>query len=212
MREGQPYRSRSVRALRLRAVLASGLVFGVGAAVTLASWTDSEYASGSFQSSVFNTQSSVNGGAYADNSASPGATVTVTGPFAPGVSSYIPVLIQTTVNSVAGTAVLSGAVLGGTDAATLGAALVYRVVRSTASCNATAFTGSPVFVVGAAGTTRALTAGQESGVTNTLAAATSTAPGTAIGFCFEVTLPAGASNSLQGKTTTATWQFVTTSN
>lgn len=212
MREGQPYRSRRVRALRLRAVLAAGLVLGVGAAVTLASWTDSEYATGSFESSVFNTQSSVNGGAYADNSVSPGATVAVAGPFAPGVSSYIPVLIRTTVNSVAGTAVLNGAVLGGADPATLGAALVYRVVRTTATCNAAAFAGAPAFVVGAAGTARPLTAGQESGVTNALAAATSTAPGAAAGFCFEVTLPAGASNSLQGTTTTATWQLVATSN
>ena len=46
---------------------------------------------------------------------------------------------------------------------------------------------------------------------NALAAATSAAPGAATGFCFEVTLPAGASNTLQGKTATATWQFVTTS-
>ncbi|GAA0433304.1 SipW-dependent-type signal peptide-containing protein [Leifsonia naganoensis] len=212
MREGQPYRSRGVRALRLRAVLASGLVLGVGAAVTLASWTDREFATGSFQTSVFNTQSSVNGGAYADNAVSPGATVTIAGPFAPGVSAYFPVLIQTTANSVAGTAVLNGAVLGGTDAATLGAALVYRVVRTTGTCNAAAFTGTPSFVVGAAATTRALTVGQETGVTNPLAAATTTAPGAATGFCFEVTLPAGAPNSLQGKTTTATWQFVTTSN
>ncbi|UAJ78814.1 hypothetical protein IT072_16515 [Leifsonia sp. ZF2019] len=211
MREVSPPRSRSVRALRLRAVLASGLVLGVGAAVTLASWTDNEFATGAFQTSVFNTQSSVNGGAYTDNSVSPGATFTVAGPFAPGVSSYLPVLIQTTANSVAGTTVLNGAVLGGSDAATLGAALVYRVVRTTATCNAAAFTGSPAFVVGAAGTTRALTAGQETGVTNPLAAATSSSPGAATGFCFEVTLPAGAANSLQGKTATATWQFVSTS-
>jgi predicted ribosomally synthesized peptide with SipW-like signal peptide len=211
MREERPRRSRSVRALRLRAVLSSGLVLGVGAAVTLASWTDQEYATGTFQTSVFNTQSSVNGGAYADNATSPGAAVTVSGPFAPGVSSYFTVSIRTTANSVAGTAVLNGATLGGTDAATLGTALVYRVVRTTATCNAAAFTGTPAFVVGASGTTRALTAGQETGVSNPLAAATSTAPGTATGFCFEVTLPAGASNTLQGKTATATWQFVTTS-
>lgn len=211
MREERPSRSRSVRALRLRAVLASGLVLGAGAAVTLAAWTDREYTTGSFQTSVFNTESSVNGGAYADNATAPGASVTIAGPFAPGVSSYFSVSLRTTANSVAGTASLNGATLGGTDAATLGAALVYRVVRTTATCNATAFTGSPVFVVGAAATTRALTAGQETGVVNALAAATSSAPGAATGFCFEVTLPAGASNTLQGKTATATWQFVTTS-
>ncbi|MEO7015326.1 MAG: SipW-dependent-type signal peptide-containing protein [Leifsonia sp.] len=206
-----PRRSRSVRALRLRAVLAGGLVLGVGAAVTLASWTDNEFATGSFASSVFNTQSSVNGSAYADNNVSPGPTVSLAGPFAPGVSSYFPVLIRTTANSVAGTVVLNGGILGGADSATLGAALVYRVVSTTGTCNAAAFTGTPPFVVGAAGTTRALTAGQEVGVTNTLAAASGATPGAATGFCFEVTLPASAPSTLQGKTATATWQFSATS-
>ncbi len=211
MSQVRPRHSRSVRALRLRAVLAAGLVLGVGAAVTLASWTDQEFSTGSFSSSVFDTQSSVNGAAYADNSVSPGPTFALTGPFAPGVSSYFPVLIRTKVNSVAGTVVLNGATLGGTDAATLGAALVYRVVLTTSTCSAAAFSASPVFVVGAAGTTRALTAGQEAGVNTLLAAATSTTPGAATGYCFEVTLPATAPSSLQGKTATATWQFAATS-
>jgi len=34
---------------RLRAVLAGGLVLGVGAALTLAAWNDAEFATGSFQ-------------------------------------------------------------------------------------------------------------------------------------------------------------------
>jgi len=198
--------------LRLRAVLAGGLVLGVGATVTLASWNDSEYASGSFTTSVFDTESNVQGGGYADNSTAPGPTVTFSGAgFSPGASEYFNVLIRTKANSTAGTAVLNAATLGGTDAATLGAALVYRVVRTTGTCNSSAFTGSPVFVVGAAATFRALTLGQETGVTNTLATATVSAPGAPTGFCFEVTLPAGAANSLQGKTATATWQFVATS-
>lgn len=199
--------------LRLRAALAGGLVLGVGATVTLASWNDSEYAKGSFTTSVFDTESNVQSGGYADNSTAPGPTVTFTGAgFSPGVSEYFNDLIRTKVNSTAGTAVLEAATLGGTDAATLGAALVYRVVRTTGTCNAAAFTGSPVFVVGAGATFRALTVGQETGVTNTLAAATGSAPGDPTGFCFEVTLPAGAANSLQGKAATATWQFVMTSN
>jgi hypothetical protein len=123
---------------------------------------------------------------------------------------YFNVLIRTKANSIAGTAVLNAGTLSGTDSATLGANLVYRVVSTTGTCAAAAFTGSPAYVVGAAATFRALTVGQESGVTNTLAAATAS-PGAATGFCFEVTLPAGSANSLQGKTATATWQFVATS-
>lgn len=197
---------------RVRAVLAGALVFGVGATITLASWTDNEYATGSFTTSVFNTESNVQGAGYADNNAAPGPTVTFAASgFSPGVSVYFSDLIRTKANSLAGTLVLGGATLGGTDAATLGAALVYRVVSTTGTCSAAAFTtGSPVFVVGSAGTTRALTAGQEAGVTNALAAGTSS-PGTPIGFCFEITLPVGASNTLQGKAATATWQFAATS-
>ena len=212
MSEERPRGTRSIYALRVRAVLASGLVLGVGATVTLASWSDNEFATGNFTSSVFATESSVNGTPYADNAVSPGPTVSLAGPFAPGVSHYFPVLIRTKTNSVAGTVVLGGATVAGADALTLGATLVYRVVSTTGACAGAAFSGSPTFVVGAAATTRALTAGQEGGVTNTLVAATGVAPGAATGFCFEVTLPASAANSLQGKTATATWQFVATSN
>ncbi len=180
--------------------------------MTLASWSNSEFSKGTFTASIFDTETSVNnGGSYSDNDVSPGATVSISvSSLPPGTSGFFNLLIRTTANSVAGTATLNGAVLTGTDAATLGAALTYRVVRTTGTCNAAAFTGSPTFVVGAAATYRSLTTGQEVGVTNVLAAATAS-PGAATGFCFEVRLPAGAANSLQGKTVTATWPFVTAS-
>lgn len=198
--------------LRIRAILAGAIVIGVGATATLASWTDSEFETATFSSSVFNTESSVQGGAYADNNVAPGPSVTFAGSgFSPGTIGYIQVLVRTKATSSAGTVSLSGATLGGADTATLGAAFVYRVVRTTATCNATAFTGSPTFVVGGAATYRALTLAQEVGVTNNLGAATAVAPGAATGFCFEVTLPAGAPNTLQGKTATATWQLTATS-
>ena len=38
------------------------------------------------------------------------------------------------------------------------------------------------------------------------------APGVETGFCFEVLLSALAANDLQGKTASATWQFLSTSN
>ncbi|AGW40431.1 hypothetical protein O159_01840 [Leifsonia xyli subsp. cynodontis DSM 46306] len=205
MPQKPPPRSRRAHTLRLRTVLAAGVLLGSGAGMTLASWTDAEFGGASFTGSVFTTESSANGGAYADNTTAPGASLTVSGAFAPGVSVYVPVLIRTKAASVVGTATLNGATLGGTDASTLRAALVYRVVRTTGTCAASAFAGSPAFVVGASGVTRPLTAGQEAGVSNPLAAATASTPGTATGLCFEITLPTGAANSLQGKTATATW-------
>jgi len=212
MRHGlQHHRSRTRARQRVRALLAAGLVLGAGATATSASWTDVEYGTGSFASSVFATESSVNGSTYAANASAPGATATVSGPFAPGVSAYFPVLVRTTAASIGGTVSVGGATLGGPDATTLGAALVYRVVRTTGTCGAAAFTGSPVFVVGAAAVSRPLTTAQEVGVTNSLAAAGTAAPGTPTGFCFEITLPAGAPNSLQGKAATATWPLQATS-
>lgn len=187
-------------------------MLGVGATVTLASWNDSEYASTTLTSSVFTTESSVNGAAYAENGVSPGPVVTFAGAgFAPGTVQYLPVLVRTRAASIAGTVALQPPVVSGADAATLGAAFVYRVVRST-TCNSAAFTtGTPSFVVGAAATYRPFTAGQETGVSNPLAAATAGAPGASTGFCFELTLPANAANTLQGKSATATWQFLATS-
>ena len=206
---------RRVPLLRVRALLAGGLVLGIGAAVTSAAWNDSEFATATITTSTFNTESSVGGTAYTDNVASPGTTVTLpVGAFSPGVTGYLPVLIRTKATSIAGTVVLNGAVFTGTDATLLSTAFVYRVVRTTATCDATAFTGSPTWVVGTstASAAPALTVGQNGGVTNVVAAGAPSAPGAATGFCFEVTLPSAAASTLQGKTASATWQFVATSN
>ena len=131
--------------------------------------------------------------------------------FSPGVSTYFPVLIRTKAKSVAGNVTLEGASLDPTGNAALGAAFTYRVVRTAGTCDASAFTGSSIYVVGDAATSRPLVQGQEALVTNALAAATDSAAGAVSGFCFQVTLPDNADNSLQGKTATATWKFVATS-
>jgi hypothetical protein len=113
---------------------------------------------------------------------------------------------------VAGTLTLAGATYSptGTDEATvLGAALRYRVVVTTATCNAAAFLGSPTWLVGGASTWSTL--GTAGGITPAVVAATAS-PGAATGLCFEVTLPGTAANTLQGKTSTAIWHVTATSN
>jgi predicted ribosomally synthesized peptide with SipW-like signal peptide len=52
---------------KVRAILAGGLVLGIGAAVTLASWSDSEFAKGTFGAGHFNMQGSLNGTAFSDH-------------------------------------------------------------------------------------------------------------------------------------------------
>ncbi|WP_405474452.1 SipW-dependent-type signal peptide-containing protein [Paenarthrobacter ilicis] len=71
---------RGATLLRLRAVLAGALVLGVGSSVTLAAWTDSDHATGSFGTSVFATESTaakpyVASGPWAANDTVPGATL-----------------------------------------------------------------------------------------------------------------------------------------
>ncbi|MCD4851202.1 SipW-dependent-type signal peptide-containing protein [Arthrobacter sp. AK01] len=204
-------------ALRIRAILAGALVLGLGSSVTLASWTDSDFAGGSFGASVFQTESNVTkpysaAGAWNTNDVSPGGTLVFAATaMSPGTVAYAPFAIRTKATSVAGEVVLGVPVVtsSGTGNADLGAALRYRVVRS-ATCDASSFTGTPTFVVGSDGA-KPFTQGQAAGVVNPLAAATATLPGAPTQFCFEVTLPLGANNALQGQTATATWQFTATS-
>ncbi|GEC74299.1 SipW-dependent-type signal peptide-containing protein [Microbacterium maritypicum] len=66
---------------KVLAVLAGGLVLGVGTAVTLAAWNDSEFANGTFTAGAFNLQGSTDGTAYADHdSAGSAATLAFTLP------------------------------------------------------------------------------------------------------------------------------------
>lgn len=65
---------------KVAAVLAGGLVFGIGAMATLAAWNDSEFASATFTSGKFDLEGSLdNGTTYAQHSVTPGS-VTFTAP------------------------------------------------------------------------------------------------------------------------------------
>lgn len=52
---------------KARALLAGGLVLGVGAAVTLAAWTDNEWVRGVFGTGTFGIEGSTDGSAFSDN-------------------------------------------------------------------------------------------------------------------------------------------------
>lgn len=67
--------SRPRRGARTRALLAGGLVLGIGGAVTLASWSDSEWATTLFQSASFNLEGSVDGGVFEEHSTQAAAGV-----------------------------------------------------------------------------------------------------------------------------------------
>lgn len=191
-------------------MLAAGVVLGVGTIATIAAWTDGENATGSFGASVFDTESQSAGTpVYASHPNAPGAVMSFAATaMSPGTAHYAWVNVRTTAAStVGGTVTLTAASATGV----LAPALQYRMVRlatagSAATCVAGAFTGSPVFVAGAAAAYSAVTTVPASPIANPIGAA-----GSELGFCVEVRVAPGSANSYQGQTATVTWAFTSTS-
>ncbi len=196
------------RSRRTRALLAGGIVLGIGAGVTLAAWNDSEFGTGSFEASVFHTESnSGDGSGWEDNASAPGASLTFsTAGMSPTVSNYAYLDIRTTsATTVAGSVVLDSSAKSGT----LADALEYRAILTSAAttCAAAAFSGSPTWVAGDSTTYIAAAAMPSSPPSTSIAAgATETHR-----YCFEVRIVSGASTTLQGSTGTLTWGFLATS-
>ncbi|HEY0215590.1 MAG TPA: SipW-dependent-type signal peptide-containing protein [Cellulomonas sp.] len=207
---------------RGRALLAAGGVVGVGAAVTLAAWTDTEWVYGGtgdpdtpIGSSVFEVQQNVYDGAgFVDRETQAGAGALdftiASGTLSPGAVVYAPMQLRATAGSVGGTVVLTGAVAGtGTDAA-LFAVLRYQVRTgvAAASCDAAGMAGAGADLV-AAGSTLA-TAG--TGTFTLPPAPDATTPGTPVDVCFAMTFPATSTDpALQGLAAIPVWNFVATS-
>lgn len=200
---------RPQRAARWKAVLAGGLVLGVGGAVTLASWNDTETAGGSFGSSVFALESQSGGSpSYASHPGPPSASLTFAATaMSPAVSHYAWLNVRTTpASTVGGEVRLTGVASDGA----LAPALEYRAVRTASAnpdspCDATAFTASAVYIAGSATTWVALS-GTPTTVANPIGAG-----GAAIGFCFDVRVTPNASNAFQGTSATSEWTFTGTS-
>lgn len=89
---------------KILAVLAGGLVLGIGTAATLAAWNDSEFATGTFTAGAFNLQGSTTSATtgYSDHNTDTGgtaaslvfslpATASSTGP---GVTVYAPFWVR----------------------------------------------------------------------------------------------------------------------
>ncbi|MFL4474064.1 SipW-dependent-type signal peptide-containing protein [Paeniglutamicibacter sp. MACA_103] len=193
--------ARRRRFTRLRAVLAGGLVLGVGTTATLAAWTDEEHASGSFTAGTFSIVGSTNGTGFSDHPTAPGASLlfTVTpDAMVPGMTVYALYSVKTTASSVAGSAQVSA---DAGNASGLGSYLRYgvRTVAGT-TCNATTFAaGTPIVDTGTT-----LTTG------STAKSALAANGASAVNYCFAVTLPTTAPNAAQGTTLTGRWVFAAT--
>lgn len=179
------------------AVIAGGLVLGVGAAITLAAWNDSEFATGSFGSGAFDLQGSTDGTLFSSSPTAPGKTLTfaldadalspgdvVAVPFAVRLSAASTYEADLTIEAVSGDPIAAdltydlvdtGTFVAGCDAATAGTTLV-----NDAATTASGPTALPSF----------------------------TAVTTPLNLCFVVTAGPDIDQNLTGS---VTWEFVGTS-
>lgn len=188
---------------KLRAVLVGGLVVGVGAAVTLAAWNDSEFAQGTFASGQFNLEGSTTSATegFADHASSDAAAplTFVINPdnLSPGDSVYAPFAVRldaTTTNDA------SVAVDSASTGTTTG--LTYRLIKTTAFGCAADTTGTDLV---AAGTALGTVAGSPA---FDLVKGAGAAAGESANFCFVVT---AGDDLAQNQSATATWEFAATS-
>lgn len=202
-RRERPGRSRW---LRLRALLAGGLVLGVGGAVTLAAWNDSEYASSTVTASTFGIEGSVNGGDWAEHATADDAAQLEFDPalplLSPGQSGYLQFSVRTTADATAGGAVsLQTPSLEGSAALQEALEYAVRVIPDGSACAAALFEEAGAEVIVPNGT--ALDAAVPENATELAPEA-----GNAVDYCVRISMIADASNDVQGESATATWQFL----
>ncbi|MDQ0728552.1 SipW-dependent-type signal peptide-containing protein [Microbacterium sp. W4I20] len=201
---------------KVLAVLAGGLVLGVGVAVTLAAWNDSEFATGTFTAGSFNLEGSVAGdvdASYSDHNVDDGdaaATLAfdlpanIVGNMSPGDVVYEGFWVRLAAGTTTGADLVAAGTTSSPAATSNTDHLGYSIyaLAPGATCNAASAVGTPI-ATGA-------TLDAQAGVTTTplLEGATATAAGTAVQLCFAVTADATLE---QGLATTATWEFTATS-
>lgn len=175
---------------KVLAVLAGGLVLGVGAAVTLAAWNDSEFATGTFTAGSFTFTGSSDGTTFSDHATDdPGVPAVLDFQLnptnlSPGDVVYAPYALR--LGGTYDAILASAAPIGGGDFATVGKLTYATVATTTFGCDAAAF---------AAGT----------------AVPATMTPGTDVNLCIQVTAVDGVGGIEQADTGTVTWQFTATS-
>jgi predicted ribosomally synthesized peptide with SipW-like signal peptide len=205
--------SKLIRKRKIRALLAGGLVLGVGAAITLAAWTDNVFGKATFTAENWNVQgdfSSGGTGAWDEyDTAGTAGTFNYTTNFdalSPGTTVYAPVALRVGSAAGAGGAYAANVTLNGATPTTgpLTQYLTYTVVSGVAAsaCTAGTITGGTTVVA----------AGSTLGTGSAANAISLPAAGTAVPLCFAVSLPSTVTAAqAAGKTTgSVTWQFAAT--
>ncbi|RXZ51191.1 hypothetical protein ESP57_05295 [Agromyces fucosus] len=193
--DGGGSRPGSNRRRKVSAILAGGLVLGVGAAITLAAWNDSEFATGTFGSGQFGIEGSTDGTAFSSSPTSPGKTLAFevdADALAPGDTVYAPFAVQLE----AGSTNAAGVQIEALGADPISADLTYRLIQPTAfGCDST--TTGTVLVPDSPTTAGGLTDAFDL-----------TAVTTPVNLCFVVTAGPDLDPNLTG---TVSWVFIGTS-
>lgn len=219
----------SIRWSKVKAILAGGTVLGLGAAVTLAAWTDNEWVfggSGKGNGTEPNTpgtgiyqmqQNTWTGAAgiasWSDQPDANGGALTFTidpGKLVPGKTVYSPMQLRTVVESEALEVSLAEGIQSvlnkGTDtnSTDLYDALTYSVHIGVekAPCEAGDFSGGTELVP--EGSALNVTSADTFALAAWPDAATEPTPAN---ICFALTLPSTASSTLQGLNTVPVWRF-----
>jgi predicted ribosomally synthesized peptide with SipW-like signal peptide len=201
---------------KILAILAGGLVLGVGVAVTLAAWNDSEFATGTFTAGTFNLEGSNTGDVdanYSDHNVDDGDTAAalafdlpadVVDDMSPGDVVYAGFWVRLAEGTTTGATLVADGTTADPAATSNTDHLSYAVYQLApgATCDDTTATGTAV----ATGATLDVQAGATD--IPLTEGATATDPGTAVQLCFAVTADAALE---QGLETTATWEFTATS-
>lgn len=193
---------KGTRRRKVAAILAGGLVLGVGAAYTLAAWNDSEFATGTFGAGTFDLQgSSTDGATFTSDTAAPGKTLSFTlnaDRLEPSGAVYSPFAIKlSAASNYQASIALSEATTDTTG--TISTHLTYSVYE-VASWNATCSAANPPV-------TAALVSGRAATAAGSVALTSLTAVDTPKFLCLVVTADSGLT---QGSAGTITWEFVGT--
>lgn len=207
-----------------KAILAGGVVLGLGAAVTLAAWSDDVFANGTFNTGSFElegnlTTTDVDSSAvvtqYQKYDTSPGGTlqfkqVLTEVTLQPNEEVFAPISLRLSpTTTVDGKYVLTGVTFGTSADADLANKLNYRVITgSTAAlCNSQTPTGGTNWYSG-------VVADSAPGTTNPSASPRDLlkTAGTRDQLCLGVTLTANTDAVKAATATTITWRFTATAN
>ena len=170
--------------------------------ITLAAWTDSEYASAELTAGEFALLGSTDGVTYTDHAADEPAQLTFdldASGLGPGSTVHALFSVSTTEESLGGSLEMVGSAESDSG---LGVYLTYGVAQiSGTDCNAESFAEGEAVVAegsalsGSGAESQELAAGGEDPVN----------------YCFRITLPEDAPNEAQGQVVSASWEFLGTS-